>query len=136
LYFSWQLDLSGDETITLKNTKLGPPKIGGDLVTRSRLIDYLMHDPKQSFTLDSAPAGYGKTTLLVQWLTEIDRSAAWLALDKHDSDLAMFLNYLLAVVRTLYPQGVERAFAFAGPRSTAPRSHRGPVHIGGQGCSR
>jgi LuxR family maltose regulon positive regulatory protein len=103
--------MSGDETITLIRTKLGQPKISDDLVTRPRLIDYLKHDPKRNFTLISAPAGYGKTTLLVQWLNEIDKPVAWLALDKHDSDLARFLNYLLAAVRTLYPQGVERTHA-------------------------
>ena len=103
--------MSGDETITLIKTKLGQPMISGDLVTRPRLIDYLKHDPKRNFTLISAPAGYGKTTLLIQWLNEIDKPVAWLSLDEHDSDLDVFMNYLLAAVRTLYPQGVERTYA-------------------------
>jgi LuxR family maltose regulon positive regulatory protein len=103
--------MSVDESTTLIRTKLSQPQISDDLVTRPRLIDYLKHDPKRNFTLISAPAGYGKTTLLVQWLNEIDKPVAWLSLDEHDSDLDVFMVYLLAAVRTRYPQGVERTYS-------------------------
>ena len=45
-------------------------------------------------TLVSAPAGYGKTTVVNQWLDTVDLPSAWISLDEHDGDLATFLSYL------------------------------------------
>ena len=54
-------------------------------------------------TLISAPAGYGKTTVVNQWLDTVDLPSAWISFDEHDSDLATFLSYLLGAVRSVYP---------------------------------
>ena len=51
---------------------------------------------KRRLTLVSAPAGFGKTTLVVNWLTQINLPAAWLSLDEADNDLPRFLAYLAA----------------------------------------
>jgi ATP/maltotriose-dependent transcriptional regulator MalT len=48
------------------------------------------------------PRGYGKTTLLGDWLAHSSRPYAWLTLDEHDSNPAVFLSYLVAAVRTLF----------------------------------
>ncbi|MCC7359085.1 MAG: hypothetical protein IT317_06395, partial [Anaerolineales bacterium] len=52
-------------------------------------------------TLIAAPAGFGKTTLLSDWLAHSQRAVAWLSLDEHDNDLARFLTYVIAALQTV-----------------------------------
>jgi LuxR family maltose regulon positive regulatory protein len=54
-------------------------------------------------TLVSAPAGYGKSTLVSSWLETLDCPAIWLSLDENDSDLAVFLSYFIAAIQTEFP---------------------------------
>jgi LuxR family maltose regulon positive regulatory protein len=61
--------------------------------------------------LVSAPAGYGKTSLLSAWLSRMSLPAAWLSLDRHDGDLATFLTGIVAATRTLFPQSCEQTLA-------------------------
>lgn len=84
----------------LLTSKLYVPLLRPNLVPRPRLIQ-LINDGLQSkrrLTLVSAPAGFGKTTLVVAWLKEIGHPAAWLSLDEADNDLARFLAYLAAAL--------------------------------------
>ena len=62
-------------------------------------------------TLVSAAAGSGKTTLLSDWLATCPCPSAWLSLDEGDSDLAVFLNYFLAALRTVVPGACETTLA-------------------------
>ena len=96
---------------SLLQTKLFIPPTRPDLVPRRRLLDRLNEGlPKQSaslseglfarkLTLVSAPAGFGKTTLVSDWLRHIDLSTAWLSLDEGDNDLTRFLNYFIAALQ-------------------------------------
>ncbi len=88
----------------LLRTKLNRPRLAGRLVLRQRLIDQLDQGLNCRVTLVSAPAGYGKTTLVNLWLETLERPSAWLSLDEHDADVASFASYLLAALRTAYPQ--------------------------------
>ena len=63
-----------------------------------RLIEELTAGLSQRLTLISAPAGYGKTTVVNQWLDSVDLPCAWISLDEHDGDLANFLGHFLAAV--------------------------------------
>ncbi|WP_395728058.1 tetratricopeptide repeat protein [Nakamurella sp.] len=89
-----------------------PPRRRG-LVPRDRLVDRLRfageHRPR--LVLISAPAGFGKTTLMTQWLTSTsvaDSTVAWLALDRGDADVHQFLSHLVAAIRAVAPRvGVE-----------------------------
>jgi LuxR family transcriptional regulator, maltose regulon positive regulatory protein len=92
------------ELLDLRWTKLSPPRTAGDLVPRARVRDRLDHSLKYPLTLVCAPAGYGKTTLLSDWLAGSGYPYAWLSLDESDNDLAVFLNYIVAAIRTAYPQ--------------------------------
>jgi LuxR family maltose regulon positive regulatory protein len=83
--------------------KLHPPRGVSGLVSLTRAQQSLAHDIDRPFTLISAPAGFGKTTLLSEWLRVTPRPGAWVTLDEHDNDLATFLTYLVAAVRTLFP---------------------------------
>jgi LuxR family maltose regulon positive regulatory protein len=82
-------------------TKLYIPPPRPNLVRRARLIARLNEGQQRKVTLVSAPAGFGKTTLLSEWLAGCEWPAAWLSLDQRDSDLARFLTYLVAALQTI-----------------------------------
>jgi LuxR family transcriptional regulator, maltose regulon positive regulatory protein len=73
------------------------------MVIRPRLLERLNGSLHRKLTLISAPAGFGKTTLLSAWVAGCDRQVAWLSLDDQDSDPARFLTYLVAALRTIAP---------------------------------
>lgn len=90
----------------LLETKLHVPRRRRGLVERPRLTGRLSRVWESALTLVSAPAGFGKTTLLAEWLTDVviaDRSVAWLALDPRDNDPARFWAYLLAALDRAVP---------------------------------
>ena len=66
------------------------------------MLDQLTAWLDRRLILVSAPAGYGKTALVSQWLDSVDGAYAWLSLDEQDDDLATFLLYLVAAIRTVY----------------------------------
>ncbi|MBN1178432.1 MAG: tetratricopeptide repeat protein [Anaerolineae bacterium] len=70
-------------------------------MSRARLIEQLNAGRDRKLTLVSAPAGYGKTTLVNAWLRSTARPFAWLALDEGDNDLARFLSYLVAAFQRI-----------------------------------
>ncbi len=74
------------------------PPLRPSRVPRPRLIEFMNEGlrTKRKLTLVSAPAGFGKTTLVVDWLKQVDLQAAWLSLDEADNDLQRFLAYLAA----------------------------------------
>jgi LuxR family transcriptional regulator, maltose regulon positive regulatory protein len=82
-------------------TKLYLPPLRPHLVLRTRLLERLNEGLHHPLTLISAPAGFGKTTLLSAWLAGCARPAAWLSLDDQDRDLTRFLTYLVAALQTL-----------------------------------
>jgi LuxR family transcriptional regulator, maltose regulon positive regulatory protein len=89
---------------TLVSTKLRPPEARPRLVARPRLTEKLERESGRRLTLVSAPAGFGKTTLLNEWLERHaagERSVAWLSLDEGDNDPARFLSYLVAALRSV-----------------------------------
>ena len=92
------------ELQNLRWTKLNPPRIASDVVRRARIRERLERSLDRSLTLVCAPAGYGKTTLLSDWLAGSGYPYIWLSLDESDNDLAVFLNYFIAAIRTAYPQ--------------------------------
>ena len=84
------------------HTKLRRPTVGEDVVLRSHLLSRLDHSLGYPLILLSAPAGYGKTTLLATWLESCDCPSAWLSLDEDDSDLPKFLMYFLAALKSMF----------------------------------
>ena len=90
----------------LLETKLHVPRRRRGLVPRPRLSERLNRGAESALTLVSAPAGFGKTTLLAEWLAAAPadgRSAAWLSLDQRDNDPAVFWTYLVAALQTAAP---------------------------------
>jgi len=90
----------------LLETKLHIPRWRRSLVARPRLSERLSRGAESALTLVSAPAGFGKTTLLAEWLAVAaadERSVAWLSLDQRDNDPALFWTYLVAALNTGVP---------------------------------
>ncbi len=93
---------------SLLNTKLYIPPIPPEIVSRSRLIEHLTAGLHRKLTLISAPAGFGKTTLLSEWIheesgwTTMTRPKfAWLSLDRDDNDPIRFWSYIIGAIQTI-----------------------------------
>ena len=95
------------EGLPIIQTKLNRPSIPVDLVPRPQLTDWLDKRRNRSLTLISAPAGYGKTTLISSWLDSYKYPSVWLTLDEHDNDLVVFLTYMVAAIQSIFPQAAN-----------------------------
>ena len=96
-----------------------PPRPKGML--RPRLIERLNAGLHRNLTLLAAPAGFGKTTLLSQWLDGCARPVAWLTLDASDHEPARFLAYLVAALQTVVPEfGAGLLAALLAPQAPTP----------------
>jgi LuxR family maltose regulon positive regulatory protein len=85
----------------LVETRLYIPKLRRGLVARPRLSERLSCGPESRLTLISAPAGFGKTTLLAEWLANTaadDRSVAWPSLEESDSRPASFWTHVITAL--------------------------------------
>src|SRR4030088_3450206 len=88
----------------LLETKLYVPRRRRGVVPRARLIERLTQGAEGKLTLVSAPAGFGKTTLLTEWLASApanNRAAAWVALDQSDNEPTLFWAYVIAALQTV-----------------------------------
>lgn len=93
----------GEVIHPLLSPKLHVPRLSARLVPRARLIERLKQGLSQTLILLSAPAGFGKTTLLAQFLAACGLPAAWLSLDAEDNDPLRFLSSLIAALQTRDP---------------------------------
>ena len=113
-------------SIPLISTKLFAPRRNPNHVTRARLLACLDDGAARSLTLISAPAGFGKTTLVSEWLEARTESegwkTAWLSLDSDDNDLARFTGYLLAALSRLHPGVFDATRGILQP--TEPEAHK------------
>jgi len=101
-------------SIELLTTKVHIPSAAADLVPRPLLTKRLNDGVRRKLTLISAPAGFGKTSLLGQWLTTPPGSewpAAWVSLEEDDNDPARFFTYLIAALQTINPGVGETSLA-------------------------
>ncbi|MCD1261405.1 LuxR family transcriptional regulator [Paenibacillus athensensis] len=84
-------------------TKLEKPPSRQLMVDRNHLIDLLHRGQDKRLSLVSAPAGFGKTTVVSQWASICDRPVAWLSLDERDNDVIRFLTYVIEAIRKVFP---------------------------------
>jgi LuxR family maltose regulon positive regulatory protein len=99
------------ERAVLLATKVHVPAIAGELVHRAALLDALSAGRRRKLTLLSAPAGWGKTTLLAQWALGAgeDQRLGWLSLDSSDNDPVWFWMYVVAALQKVSPGVGTRA---------------------------
>ena len=88
---------------TLIQTKLQAPERQVSFVKRPSLMQKLQQNPGRHLTLVSAPAGFGKTSLIAEWLDEQIIACSWLSLDEFDNDIGLFLRYFVAAIRRTFP---------------------------------
>ncbi|MBV9934214.1 MAG: helix-turn-helix transcriptional regulator, partial [Actinobacteria bacterium] len=103
-----------ERDITLVETKLHAPRRRRGVVERGRLTTRTVGRDRPALTLVSAPAGFGKTTLLTDLFVgeeAKDQALAWLSLDAGDNDPRRFWSYVIAAIQTAAPEAGETASA-------------------------
>jgi LuxR family maltose regulon positive regulatory protein len=93
--------------ISILRTKLHRPPISSDHIHRTRLLERLNKNRYRPFTLISAPAGYGKSTLVSFWLELCELPSAWVSLYEYDNNLHLFLSYFVQAVQNIFPGTVH-----------------------------
>ena len=86
-------------------TKLYCPSPRPKHIFRPRLIKRLNEGLPHKLTLVTAPAGFGKTTLISEWVAACERPVAWLSLNEDDKTSPRFLSYLAAALQSI---GIDR----------------------------
>ena len=103
-------------------TKLNVPRSARHRVVRTELVDRLVSARPRRLTLLSAPAGWGKTTLLAEWTADPreTRPFAWVTLDRGDNDPVRFWGYVIEALRSVEPSVGEQSLALLGVSGTDP----------------
>ena len=124
-------DIAGEatpsgESLPLIATKIRVPRRRHDLLPRRRLLTFIHTHLDRKLILISAPAGYGKTTLLTDFAHDVDLPVCWYTLDPFDRDLEVFLEHLVAAIAARFPAFGQRSRNFL--RETAdPGSNLYPL---------
>jgi LuxR family maltose regulon positive regulatory protein len=99
-------------------TKMNQPRNNHPIIHRPGLLEKLNQGLQSKVTLISAPAGYGKTTAVVEWLKTFSGKALWLSLDSDDNDYVKFWRSVTAVFQNIAPgvtTQINDLFRFSGP---------------------
>ncbi|CAG0947507.1 partial HTH-type transcriptional regulator MalT, partial [Anaerolineae bacterium] len=96
-------------SVSIIPTKIIIPRRPGGVLRRPRLTDYLHENLERKLMLVTAPAGYGKTTLLIDFAQDADMPVCWYTLDEGDRDLAVFLAHLIASLQRRFPNFGQRS---------------------------
>ena len=105
---------------TLIRTKLNLPPLPEGLVVRPRLVASLDDGESARVILLAAPAGYGKTTLALQWLAQRTGDTAWVSLSHRESEPERFASYLVTAIRNQRPGALAQAAALLDARTAPP----------------
>ena len=96
---------------SLLSTNLYIPRPSQELVARARLFDKLSEGLQRPLTLVSAPAGFGKTTLVCEWVRQAGLPVAWVSLDQGDNETVRFLSYLISALQHIKSDIADDALA-------------------------
>ena len=92
---------------SILKTKLYRPPISDDSVLRTEIIERLNSHLELPLTLVSAPAGYGKSYTISQWIENLQAKHAWISLDSDHNNTRTFLEYFVAGIRLTYPEALD-----------------------------
>lgn len=109
--------------VELLSTKLFIPRPRANLVSRPRLTEQLNEGLDKQLTLISAPAGFGKTTLLSEWIPNSPRCVTWLSLDESDNDPTLFWIYFISSLQQLHPDLGDSALNLLQSPQSPPMSY-------------
>ena len=94
-------------------TRFFPPPLPQVFVPRPRLMNLMQQGPRMPLTLISAPPGFGKSSLIRQWIQAgPDLASGWLSLEPSDQDWTIFFRYLVAAWQRIYPHAGESALTY------------------------
>ncbi|GGX75070.1 LuxR C-terminal-related transcriptional regulator [Saccharospirillum salsuginis] len=110
-------------SLSILTTKLYAPPPRPGAVRRSHLLQRLASGTDRPLTLVSAPAGFGKTTLVSDWVTAQQRPLAWLSLDESDGDLSRFLVYVISALQGVSPPLGQGVLSALQGQSSPPMEH-------------
>jgi LuxR family transcriptional regulator, maltose regulon positive regulatory protein len=91
--------------------KLDSPRLGVKTLARARLCEQLDRSLERDVTIVVAPAGFGKSVLLADWMAHRTLPTAWLSLDANDNHLPTFVRYLALSIETLFPDGCRETLS-------------------------
>jgi LuxR family maltose regulon positive regulatory protein len=93
-------------------TKIRVPRRRRDLLPRRRLVDFIHDHLDRRLILISAPAGFGKTSLLTDFASDTDLPVCWYTLDPFDRDLHLFLEHIISAIAHRFPDFGQRSRTF------------------------
>src|SRR5687767_13012190 len=109
----------------ISKTKIITPKRRPEIVTRPRLIETLYELLNKKLVLITAPAGYGKTSLLIDLTSQSEIPVCWLSLDMLDQEPQRFLSYFVACIAERFPAfGMESSTALQNISSVENETER------------
>jgi LuxR family transcriptional regulator, maltose regulon positive regulatory protein len=108
---------AGSPAFPLLESKLRPPSHHAETVPRTALVERLLRARRIPVVLIEAPAGYGKTTLVTQWLDADRRPFGWYSIDESDNDPVVFLTYLAAALNDCGSKVVLNAAGAPSPQA-------------------
>jgi len=108
-------------------TKITIPHRSSEVLRRQRLVDFIHEHLDRKLIIVSAPAGYGKTTLLVDFSTDTEIPVCWYTLDEGDRDLTVFLAYFTASLRRRFPSFGRQTRQLLEQGTITPRGAAGAV---------
>jgi LuxR family transcriptional regulator, maltose regulon positive regulatory protein len=117
-----------DPPFAILERKLTPPFDGRETVPRLALLQRLQAASATPVVAVTAPAGYGKSTLLLQWARRDPRPFAWLSIDHHDNDLAVLLTYIAVALDRV--ESIDPAVFQALASPDAPLARTAPLRLG------
>lgn len=106
------------DILLLQDSKLNIPMCSQNLITRDALIKLLNKCSDYRLSVISCSAGYGKTTLLSQWIQTLEMKVAWLTIDKSDNDPIRFIHYLLRAIRRIKSDGMDKSIELIEAQTT------------------
>ena len=110
-------------------TKLHIPPAGNNIVHRSELYEKLNTGLSRKLILVSAPAGFGKTTVVSDWINQNKIPAAWFSLDNGDNDPVDFLSYIISGIQSIHTEfGAKRPQTVKFTQYTICRINCQPVN--------
>ena len=101
-------------------TKLHAPPIPNNHIHRQRLVELLEKNIDHPIQIVTAPAGYGKTTLVSSWLSKHELPYSWISLDESDNDLRQFITYFVHAVKNLFPDALPKSLGFLEAATLPP----------------